>query len=127
MKEQLIGTFNMGFEPVRLIVREGMGGEFATTPAPTIWVGIQSKDWNIVHEALLHETLEFVAFRANARYNPDNNVSSSHESYVFMFPHSVFSDICAKTTLFTVPAVPLLRTAWEAYHSPRRSKKTARR
>lgn len=126
MREQFVGAFNIGFEHVRLVIREGLGGEFLTAPVPTIWIGIQSKDWSLVWESLLHEAIEFVAFRAGVRYNPDNSLSSDHGAYMFIFNHGTFSDICAKVALFTIPALPLLRTAWETYHAPRKAKKCRR-
>jgi hypothetical protein len=123
MREQVVGTFNIGYEGVRLVIREGIGGEFTTNPVPTIWIGIQSSDWSLVWEALLHETTEFVAFRLGARYVPDNSMSSDHGAYFFAYNHSTFSDICAKVALFTIPVLPLLRTAWEAYHNPRKTRR----
>ena len=123
MKDQLLGCFDMGHEHVRLMVREGMGGEFGILPSPTIWVGIQSPNWSLVWETLLHEAFEFVAFRSHVRYNPDSSISSDHGAYFFAFSHSTFSDMTAKVAIFTTPALPMLRTAWEAYHSPRKKKR----
>lgn len=125
MRDQLIGVYDIGSENVRLVVREGIGGEFGIYPSPTIWIGIQPKNWSLVWESLLHETTEFVAFRMHARYSPDNCMTSDHGAYFFAFNHSTFSDICAKVAIFTVPALPMLRTAWEAYHGPCRPKKAA--
>lgn len=127
MRDQHIGTYDIGSENVRLIVTGGCGGEFGMYPSPTIWVGIHPSNWNLVWETLLHETAEFAALRLYARYSLDNHMASDHGSYFFAFSHSTFSDICAKVAIFTVPALPMLRTAWEAYHGPRRPKKVARR
>lgn len=123
MRDQLIGTYDIGHERVRLIIREGLGGEFGIYPSPTIWVGIQSPNWILVWESLLHETAEFVAFRMHVRYNPDTCMTSDHGAYFFAFNHSQFADIMAKVALFTVPALPMLKVAHETYHSPRRKKR----
>lgn len=120
MREQCLGNFDIGFEPVRLVVREGTGGDFGLNPGPTIYIGINTPKWGLVHESLLHEAAEFVAFRLGVRFTPDLSLSSSHENYFFAFDHKTFSDICAKVTLFTIPSLPLLRTAWETVNSPRK-------
>lgn len=123
MRDQLIGIYDIGHEPVRLVVREGLGGEFGIYPSPTIWIGIQSPSWSLVWESLLHEAMEFVAFRKHVRYTPDTSMTSDHGAYLFSFNHSEFADIIAKVALFTIPSLPMLKVAHEAYHNPRRAKK----
>jgi hypothetical protein len=126
MREQLVGAFNLGYENVRLVVREGVGGEFVTGPVPTISIGIQAADWSLVYESLYHECHEFAAFRTGSRYTPDNSMSSDHGYYFFAYSHTTFSDICGRVTAFMIPALPVLRQAWQAYHSPRKSTKKRR-
>ena len=122
MKHVLIGSFDLGCEEVGLIVREGVGGEFVTNPRPAISIGIETHDFGLVMEALLHEAFEFVAFRLQVRYSPDGSYSSDHGFYLFSFPHSTFSDIVAKVARFSVPAMPALKASWEAYHNPRKKR-----
>lgn len=123
MKQLLIGTFDLGCEEVGLVVRDGVGGEFTTSPRSTIFIGIQTHDYGLVMEALLHEAFEFVAFRLQARYSPDGSYSSDHGFYLFSFTHMTFSDIMAKVARFSVAAIPALKPSWETYHSPRKKRR----
>jgi hypothetical protein len=117
MKPKRIGSFDMGSENVCLTVTDGIGGEFATNPMPEIWIGIRS-EWVVVMDTLLHEVIEFAAFRARARFSPDHITLSDHTAYSFFFDHTKFSDICARAALFITPALPVLQEAWHTYHNP---------
>lgn len=120
MKDWRVGTFDIGCENVDIMVRADLGGEFVTNPKSIMWIGIGTRDWSFVLQTLLHEAMEFVAFRTQSRFTMDGNHSIDHASYVFMFDHCKFADMCARVASFIVAATPVLREAWDAYHNPRK-------
>lgn len=120
--ESVIGKFQIGFDNVELAVNAEHGGEFRTHPQSRITVGLGSS-WVDTVDTLLHEVMEYAIDTLCARYSKSNSFSADHSSYLFSMDHVTFSDACARTSMFIVPAIPILKTAWDAYHSPRRAKK----
>ena len=70
-------------------------------------MGIQTHDWSFVVQSLLHEAIEFVAFRLQARLNIDGEVYSRIILPLCSFDHPKFSEICARSSEFIVPALSL--------------------
>lgn len=122
MRQVIVGTYHLGFEQVQLVLREGTGGEFYSSPGrgecARIKVGAQeSNQWGAVLAVLLHEVWEIAMFRAHARYSPDNRVNpTNHADYLFVMDHQEFHDCCAKAAEFLVEAVPALATAYKDWH-----------
>ena len=55
MKQKVIGVFELGYENVQLVLREGIGGEFYLFPEDTIArikVGGDHGDWRDVANCL---------------------------------------------------------------------------
>lgn len=126
MKQKIVGVFEIGWEQVQLVLREGTGGEFYTVPEPgsipRIKVGAQDRasEWGLCLAVLLHEVLEFSMFRAGGRFSPDDRVNpKSHADYLFVMDHEKFQAICAKSAEFLVKAVPALSAAFNEWHKPK--------
>lgn len=129
MKQVIVGEFYCGFERVQLVLREGLGGQFYTSPGEhqlaRIKVGAQEdgRKWGFVVACLLHEILEFAMFRADARFTPDNrNEPKSHADYLFVADHQKFTDYTNKAAEFLTDALPPLATAYQKWHRKRKRK-----
>lgn len=119
MKQVIVGTYEMGYEQVELVIREDTGGEFYVIPekgsVPRIKIGADYSEWKDVVTTLLHEAFELVFDRLNCRYSPSNEITRDHSAYMFTFPHLVFSEACARVADFVTDALPDLAREWEKW------------
>lgn len=119
MKQVIVGTYQMGFESVELVLREDTGGEFYATPAlgkvARIKVGADHRYWNTVVAVLLHEAFELAMDRMRCRLAPSNAVSKDLGDYTFILSHVEFSECCARVGEFVTAALPSLSTAWKVW------------
>ena len=117
--EIFIDEFDIGHENVELFVNDSAGGEFVTNPKSQIRIGIAPPDWSFVYQTILHEAMEYAAFRAQARFSPDYDLSGDCGSFMFVMDHSRFSNVCGRAAQFMVGAVPAIRAVWEVFHAPK--------
>jgi len=118
VKQKIIGVFDIGYENVQLVLREGTGGEFHLYPEKTvarIKVGAEQESWKKLVAVLHHEVFEFALTRANCRYLCREDISGDHSAYKFFFDHPTFSEVCAKASEFIVEALPLLEKEWKKW------------
>lgn len=118
MKPQVIGNYEIGYEYVQLVLRDGVGAEFyrlsEDITIPTIVVGADDDKWREIVALLLHESFEFVADRLGCRYYPTNDIANNGAAHSFLLDHQQFSDCCAKVADFVAVALPDLQKAWKA-------------
>lgn len=117
--EVYLGEFDIGYENVELFANDSAGGEFVTNPSPQIRIGIAPPDWSFVYQTVLHEALEYAAFRTQSRFTPDCDLSGDCGSFMFLMDHARFSNICGRATKFMIGAVPAIRKIWETFHCPK--------
>ena len=117
MKPQIIGDYEIGYEMVQLILRDGDGAEFyrlsGNVTIPTIIVGCGHACWWQVVACLLHEAFELVADRLGCRFYPSHNLANDNSAYLFVLDHQRFADCCAKVADFMTVALPDLAVAWK--------------
>ncbi len=122
MKPQIVGNYEIGYEYVRLILRDGTGAEFYRLSdditIPTITLGSEAK-WVGVVARLLHESFELVMDRLGCRFYPTDNLANDSSAYTFVLDHQRFADCCAKVADFVAVALPDLKKAWMARQKSR--------
>jgi len=116
MKQIKVGTFPLGHENVELYaIPSADGGCFYFQPAdnslPRIKIGLDYDRWDQVVSVLLHETMEFLMARLLNRYE-QTGVYGDHASYLFMFTHCQFSDLCQRQAKFVAAALPEVAAHW---------------
>ena len=118
MKPQVVGDYEIGYECVRLVLRDGTGAEFYRlsddVTLPTIVIGADQAAWRHVVARLLHESFELVYDRLGCRFYPSDDLANNSAAHVFMFDHQRFADCCAKVADFLAAALPDLQKAWKA-------------
>ncbi len=116
MKPQVIGDYEIGYEYVRLILRDGVGAEFDLLPdditIPAITVGADG-NWKGIVARLLHESFEFTSVRLGCRFYPSHDLANNSAAYMFMLDHQKYAECCARVADFLVPALPDLSKAWK--------------
>ena len=119
MRQVVVGSFYLGHESCELVLREGSGAEFYTTPEPghvaRIKVGADDGDWPEIVARLLHEVAELSLHRAGSRFMCTTDQARDAAGYVFMFDHHAFSEVCSRVGEFVTPALPRLADAWKAW------------
>lgn len=126
-KEVVIGHFDMGWQSVTLILRDGTGGEFSCIPgdgknaAITLGAGKKESDWHECFCSLMHEAWEMAMFQSDLRYNPTNRTGiASHADYLFVMTHEQFHACCGKVSEFMRPAIPALVNAFKKWHKTKK-------
>lgn len=79
MKQKIIGGYFCGYESVKLILKEGFGGEFFFVEEgkiARIKIG-GDQSWDDCFTVLIHEIFEFVSDRIKCRFAPCNDMSKS--------------------------------------------------
>ena len=118
MKPQIIGDYEIGYEYVHLVLRDGLGAEFCRisddVTIPTITIGADDADWQHIIDRLLHESFELISDRLGCRLYPSGNLARNSAAYVFVLDHQQFADCCAKVAEFLAAALPDLAKAWKA-------------
>lgn len=128
MRQEIVGTYEIGYEQCQIVLREGTGGEFYFIPEsgsiPRIKIGADYERWSDVVTVLLHEVFELSMERQRCRYEVSSDTARDHSAYMFMLPHVQFSDVCAKAAECITPALPALAKAWNKWKkSPVKRKK----
>lgn len=113
MKQQVIGTFPLGYENVQLVaILDQTGGRFYFCPDDTstgrIKVGIDYNRWETVVSVLIHEATEYAMTKGRLRFSETQDLGNDHAGYVFIMNHVQFSDVCACVAGFITPALPKL-------------------
>ncbi len=120
MRQIVVGTFYLGHESCELVLREGSGAEFYTTPEPghvaRIKVGADDGDWPEIVARFLHEVAELSLHRAASRFRCTTDQTRDDAGFVFMFDHHTFSEVCSRVAEFATPALPRLADAWGAWN-----------
>lgn len=119
MNQIVIGTYELGYEKVELVLREGIGGEFYFIPGdincPRIKIGAdQDSLWKLV-SILYHEVGELVLARLGCRYEPADQVGSDIHSYTFIISHVQFSNMCAMIADYVTRCLEDLTNAWSKW------------
>ncbi len=118
MKPQVIGDYEIGFECVRLILRDGDGAEFYRlsddVTSPTIAIGADNANWRQLVTRLLHESFELISDRLGCRFYPTGDLANNSSAYMLVLDHQRFADCCAKVADFLAVAMPDLQKAWKA-------------
>lgn len=119
MRQEIIGTYDFGYEKVQLVLRDGDGGEFYLLPAdincPRVRIGADQPDWRSLVAALLHEAMEFALERMGTRYSPACEMARDHAAYVFVIDHTHFAEACARVAEFLTGSLPDLNRVWKKW------------
>ena len=128
MKSQVVGEYEIGYECVRLVLRDGEGAEFELLPGgggiSAITIGCDDANWSHMVARLLHESFEFVSSRLGCRYYPSGDIANNSAAYVFMLNHQQFADCCAKVADFASIALPDFQKAWRGRRKLRAQRRT---
>lgn len=115
MDQTIVGVYELGYENIQLVLREGRGGEFYFNPdkdIPRIKIGGDYTLWQDLYTVLLHEVSEFALTRGGYRYSGSQDLSMDTGAFLFIFSHAQFADSCAKAAEFLVSCHKDLRNAW---------------
>jgi hypothetical protein len=119
VKQVIVGTYEMGWEHVQLVLREGSGGEFFLVPGdidcPRIKIGADREHWKHLLVVLLHEAGELAAARMKCRYTPTEEVAGDVHSYLFVMTHPQFSEIQGLAAEFVANCWDDLGKAWNRW------------
>lgn len=110
-----IGTYELGYDNVRLFLVKGRSGNFSLNPGkqlPCITIGGEYAKWSDLYNILLHEAMEFALTRGGHRYANTQDLSCETGAFLFMFTHAQYSDCCAKASEFLVSCHKDLKIAW---------------
>lgn len=117
MSKRLVGTYTLGYENVRLYLRDGVGGDLNTRPDNTgpaaIYIGSDMEWWYLVG-VLLHEAFEFQTIRMGLRFKSDSSMCSSYADFLFVMTHEQFSDAMHRVGQFIDECLPDLKKAYGA-------------
>lgn len=111
-----IGTYDLGWERVRLVGVTRNGGCFnlcPKTPPAFIEVNLGEEHWVSLVNILMHETLEMVLTRLHVRYEPSQGLSRDHCQYIFSFNHFQLSEAAYMVAEFVTACLDDLKAAWE--------------
>ncbi len=116
MKQVIVGIYELGYERVQLVLRDGKGGEFWHLPGdidnPRIKLGADEREWWLFLANLLHEVGEFAASRVGCRFNPSDQVARDVHAYLFVMTHPQFSEVQAMTADYLSRCYDDLKAAW---------------
>ena len=126
MKQVIVGTYEIGYDQVEIVLREDLGGEFYLIPEkgsiPRIKIGADHKDWRDVVAVFLHEAYEFVLEKLRCRYEKTDIVVGDHNGYLFILDHLTFSEACQRVAELATSALPNLKKEWEKWNQPQDDK-----
>jgi hypothetical protein len=116
LNQVIVGTYEMGYERVQLVLREGLGGEFYLMPGdidcPRIKIGADHGKWGEVLACLLHEAGELSAERQRCRFSRTGEIAQDVHAYLFIMSHPQFSEVQALTAEFVANCWYDLKKAW---------------
>jgi len=123
MKQKIVGSYYAGNDSVQLVLRDGSGGEFYRTPEDGAIARIRigaDDSWEGVFGILTHEIFELIIDKLRFRFKVDNDFSNSYASYLFVFNHQDFSDICARSAEFIDLCLPDLKREYKNWHKKKK-------
>jgi hypothetical protein len=127
VKQVVVGTYEMGYECVQLVLREGNGGEFWMVPGdidcPRIKIGADQEHWKFLLVCLLHEAGELAAARLKCRYTQTEDVAGDVHSYFFNMTHPQFSEMQGLVAEFVANCWDDLGKAWKKWKPSKKDKK----
>lgn len=119
MKQKIVGDYVLDYASIRIVLREGLGGEFYFVPetgqTPSIKIGAEYDNWGDVVKVLFHEAFEMLCAKRNHRFHPNGVSWCNHESYLFSFRHQDLSEMSEAIGLFLADALPDLAKGWKAW------------
>lgn len=131
MREVFVGTYEMGYQRVRLILRDGTGADWRSLSEdgglPWIKVGADPRKWVEIFRSLMHESLEASAFSCHCRYYQNNDVSDGNDMYLMVMDHGQFGEVSARAAEFISACQNDLSQAWKAWHKPPKKKPVKKR
>ena len=121
MKQIIVGTYELGFDKARLILRSGTGGHGDTLPTQSdiseIDVGADQEQWWKVLRSLLHETYEMAALKCMCHYSPNNSTGDDRSVCLIVMDHAQFSEINGRVADYVSRCLTDLREAWEKWQA----------
>ena len=130
MRQKVVGLYQLGWDEVQIVLREGTGAEFFTCPGdgkcPCIKVGVgkkgQPESWPTVVSAMLHEAMELSLVRLDTRFAHSERAVSCDHDFVFVHTHGQFSEACGRAGECLAACLPDLAKVYNAWHKkPRRA------
>lgn len=115
IKDIKIGTYEIGYNNVQLVLSPGRSGSFNLNPGKEIAVikiGGEHVKWQDLYSVLLHEVLEFALTRENCRYVGTQDLSCETGAYVFAHSHAQFANCCAQAAEFLTECYKDLKLTW---------------
>lgn len=127
MKKVFVGTYEFGYEHIRLYLRSGTGAETDLMPKDkgitVIEIGADRKEWRQIVGSLLHEAQEIPMQRLGYSYSAVSNLNQSTANCVFMMTHEQFDECCHRAGDLLARALPDLARAWTAWKKLGRKKR----
>ncbi|MFH0981894.1 MAG: hypothetical protein V2A79_10175 [Planctomycetota bacterium] len=121
-KMTMVGSYNLGNEMVRLVLREGSGADLYVQPGdlhyPRFKIGADADTWGEIVTCLLHEATEFVAMKLWVRYHPSPDIAHDNGAYLFVLTHTQFGETCGRVGDFPADCLPDLKAAWKKWRKP---------
>jgi hypothetical protein len=127
MKEVFVGTFELGYERIRLYLRPGGGAGCAFIPddngMPIMWIGADQEKWRHIVGSLLHECQEFAMCRIGKSFYPSGGMNTGSSNCIFVLDHEKFDECCMRSGEFVASALPTMAKAWKQWKKPIKRRK----
>jgi len=123
MKPVIVGTYDLGGEPVKLWLRPGTGGSCrgrGHEKMTRMEIGADHDDWSDIFEVALHEATEFVGVRLGCQYSPFVDYSQDMTARLIVQTHAQHSEICARAGAFLADCYDDLKAAWKRWKKDQR-------
>ncbi len=125
MKQVIVGSYEMGWGCVQIVLREGTGGEFFVIPEKgkisRIKIGADYDGWWEVVNVLLHEAYELEIDNRKLRFRATQNRANDHADYLFVLTHNQFTDATAYVSEMVAACLPDLAMAWKKWRKTRKA------
>ena len=124
MKQIYIGTYDIGYERIRLYLSSGTGAATSFLPddkgLTEIAVGADHEKWRKVVGALLHEAQEMAMCRLGFAFYPHGSLNNGTANCVFMLNHEQFDECCMRASELLSASMYDLRKAWDKWHADKK-------
>ncbi|KKN03652.1 hypothetical protein LCGC14_1105560 [marine sediment metagenome] len=131
MKQVIVGVYDLGYQKIQLILREGTGADWQTLPkngdVSQMSIGVDRGIWSQIFRSLMHESLELSIFLCHCRYYQNNDVSDGNDLYMMVMDHGQFGQVSAQAAEFICACQNDLSRAWKAWHRPPKKKPAKKR
>jgi hypothetical protein len=119
MKQVIVGTYEIGWNMVQIVLMEGKGGSFYILPGdidcPRIKIGADQESWTHIVETFLHEAEELAMAKLFCRYSSSDEIASDQHAYHFFLTHPQFSEVQALTADLLVRCWDDLYRKWRIW------------